>query len=80
MTPAESELLSVHTKYWGELANRGTAILFGPVADPKGAWGLAVVEVKDEAEANSLGVNDPVIKANAGFSFEMLLPRLTLRR
>ena len=71
ITDAEAKLLKVHGKYWSDLADRGIAVLFGPVLDPKGAWGLAVVETKDEAAANALGVNDPAIKADAGFRFEV---------
>ncbi len=42
---------------------------------------MAVVETKDEAEANALGVNDPAIKADAGFRFEVYpMPQAILRK
>ena len=51
-----------------------------PVADSKGAWGLAVVEAQDEAGARALGANDPTIKSGVGFRFEMSArPRAVLR-
>ena len=31
----------------------GKVIVFGPVADPKGPWGLGVLRVRDEAEIAS---------------------------
>lgn len=81
ITAAETELLKIHAKYWSDLADRGIAVLFGPVLDPKGAWGLAVVETNDEAEANRLGVNDPAIKADVGFRFEVYpMPQAILRK
>jgi len=80
MTEAESQIMSIHGRCWKELAGKGIAVLFGPVLDPKGAWGLAVIEVKDQADANSLGENDPA-KANAGFRFETYpMPTTTLRK
>ena len=39
--------------------------------DPKGSWGLGVAEVNDEAEVKELTANDPVIKANLNFSYEI---------
>jgi len=39
--------------------------------DPKGAWGLGLLEAKDESEIRSLLANDPVTKANAGFRYEI---------
>jgi uncharacterized protein YciI len=61
MTDAERAIMGEHISYWHELANRGTAIAFGPVADPAGSWGLAVVEADSEDEVRSLGVADPAI-------------------
>jgi hypothetical protein len=42
MTEAETKLMQEHVMYWKELAGRGIAVVFGPVADPKGhgAWRL----------------------------------------
>ena len=81
MTEAESQMIGTHVKYWSELANKGLAILFGPVLDPKGPWGLAVVEVHDQEEAKFLGLNDPAIKANVGFQFEIYpMPTAILRK
>jgi len=69
-----------HAAYWRELANKRTAVIFGPIADPKGAWGLAVVEAQDEAAARGLGANDPTIKAGVGFTFEIYsMPQVVLR-
>ena len=61
MSEAEAEIMSRHGGYWQQLALRGTAIVFGPVADPGGFWGLAVVEADDEDAVHALGDADPAI-------------------
>lgn len=71
MTESERSLMGDHGVYWRSLADRGVAVVFGPVMDPKGAWGMGLLEGKDESEIRSLLANDPVIKANAGFRYEI---------
>ena len=56
-----------HAIYWKSLVDRGIAIVFGPVLDPTGTWGVAIVEVADEPDARALGANDPAIKADLTF-------------
>jgi len=81
MTEMEAKLMQDHGAYWRDLAGRGIGVLFGPVSDPKGGWGLAVVETKDEAEARAIGVNDPAITSGMGFQFEVYaMPQATLRK
>ena len=80
MTDAERQVMRQHVAYWSDLAAKGTAILFGPVADPSGGYGIGVVEAADEAAVRELSVNDPVMKANAGFSYAIhLMPQAVLR-
>ena len=69
-----------HATYWrGHLA-AGRAIVFGPVADPEGAWGLGVVRVKDEAEARAFEASDPAVRSGRGFRYEILpMPRAVFR-
>lgn len=81
MTAAEAKVMEEHGAYWRDLAERGIAVLFGPVLDPKGSWGLAVAETKDEAELHAIGRNDPAIRSNRGFRFEIYpMLRATLRK
>jgi len=72
MTDAEAMVMRDHVTYWTDLAERGTAIVFGPVADPKGAWGIGILEVEDETEVQSLTAHDPVIRAAIGATYETL--------
>lgn len=71
ITPAEMKLMQEHSAYWRTFTEKGIAVVFGPVADPKGGWGALVLETDNEASARAMTANDPVIKANAGFAFEV---------
>ncbi|MCW2898091.1 MAG: hypothetical protein JWO67_356 [Streptosporangiaceae bacterium] len=62
-TPAEAAIMGQHVAYWSELLHRGVAVVFGPVADPTGAWGLAVIEAENADQVNQLRVNDPAIRS-----------------
>ena len=77
MTPAEAEAMKKHAAYWTALLEKKCAIAFGPVMDPKGAWGLGLVHVRDEAELRRLQDDDPAIRAGIGLRYEALpMPRL----
>ncbi|MGH8397320.1 MAG: YciI family protein [Gammaproteobacteria bacterium] len=71
ITPAESKLMQEHSMYWRELMKKGLVVAFGPVADPKRPYGIAIIQLQDNSDAKALGANDPVIKAKAGFNFEV---------
>lgn len=59
---------------------RGSAVVFGPVLDPKGAWGLSIIRADNEAEARGVIEADPILGADLGFSYEMFpMPRTYLR-
>ena len=80
MTPEEAGLMQEHGAYWQNLADRGTAILVGPVFDPAGVWGMAVVDAADAVAAAALTAEDPIIQADAGFRYEIyLMPQAILR-
>jgi uncharacterized protein YndB with AHSA1/START domain len=80
MTPEERTMMGEHAAYWREHLAAGRAIVFGPVADPAGAWGLGVVRVKDEAEARAFEAGDPAVSSGRGFRYEILpMPRAVFR-
>ncbi len=72
MSEAEKGLMHTHAAWWSDLTARGVAVVFGPVLDPKGPWGLGIIEAEDEGRARALTAEDPVIKAAAGFSYDVL--------
>ena len=67
MTAEERGLMQSHVAYWRELMAKGMVIVFGPVADPTGPYGLSVVCLDDATDPNSVWMDDPVIKAQKGF-------------
>ncbi len=48
MTPAEGEAMKRHAAYWAGLLAKKSVIAFGPVADPRGVWGLGLVHGEGE--------------------------------
>ena len=59
----------------------GTALLFGPVVDPAGGWGVGVIEVDGEDAAREIVAADLVIRSRRGFSTELLfMPRILTRQ
>ena len=52
-----------HAAYWRDQLERGHVVVFGPVFDPDGVWGLGVIDTEDEAAARSLVLDDPVIRS-----------------
>lgn len=81
MTPEEGRLMQQHVAYWSELMQRGCVVVFGPVGDPKGTYGMAVIQLESGADPKALAANDPVIKADAGFRCEIHpMPRVMVSR
>ncbi len=79
MTEVELRVMQEHIVYWTDLANRGIAIVFGPVADPNGSWGLGILEVESETDIQDLIANDPAITSGIGCEYEYyLMPRIVL--
>jgi YCII-related domain-containing protein len=73
MTASEREIMNRHVAYWSDFAARGVAIVFGPVMDPAGVYGIGVYEVQDEAEMRALLDHDP---ANGLLRYDVfLMPR-----
>ena len=78
MTPDEAAVMGRHVAYWKDQMDRGLKVFaLGPVADPAGIFGIAVIEATDAATAQELGSNDPAIRqAEYGFRYELhLMPR-----
>ncbi|WP_437838287.1 SRPBCC domain-containing protein [Sorangium sp. So ce1153] len=72
MSAEERAVMQEHVAYWTGHLRAGTAIVFGPVADPSGPWGLGVVRVADEAAVRALEAGDPAIRSERGFRYEVL--------
>jgi len=72
MTEHEREVMGRHVDYWRAQAAAGSAIVFGPVDDPSGPWGLGVLRAKDEQEMAALRDGDPAVSGDIGMRCEVL--------
>lgn len=61
MTDEEREIMGRHAAHWQPLVEAGQMVIFGPVLDSTGSWGLGVVEADDEEELRSFAAQDPVV-------------------
>lgn len=63
MTEKERDIMKQHAAYWKEKADQGIVLVYGPVLDPKGAYGLGIIEVDDESQARTFAADDPTVKS-----------------
>ena len=61
MTEVEAAVMAEHAEYWTALVDEGPVVAFGPVFDPAGVWGAAIVEADDEAAVRAMGTRDPAV-------------------
>ena len=61
MSDVEAAVMAEHATYWSALVAAGRVVAFGPVLDPMGVWGLAIVEADDEAAVHRMGTEDPAV-------------------
>ncbi len=45
MSDEERTIMQKHVAYWAPYVNDGTVIVLGPVMDPKGIYGIAVLRI-----------------------------------
>ena len=70
-TDAERALMQEHVRYWMPQIEARKVVVFGPVMDPAGVWGVAVLELPDDDEPARYTAHDPVLLADAGFSYDV---------
>lgn len=70
MTDAEQQAMAEHMEYWQQLLADSRVVVYGPVADPEGVWGLGVLRAADRAEVLAIGERDPSVVAGVN-SFEV---------
>jgi uncharacterized protein len=63
MTDAEREIMGRHAQYHAELAQTGKVVVYGPVVDGTGAWGLGVFEADSADEVRRIAENDPAVSS-----------------
>jgi uncharacterized protein YciI len=61
MTDHEREIMGRHAAHWQPLIDAGQMVVFGPVLDSSGSWGLGVVEAEDEELIRAFAAADPAV-------------------
>jgi uncharacterized protein YciI len=61
MTSAEREIMDRHAAHWQPYIDSGQMVIFGPILDDSGSWGLGVVEADNEEELRAFAARDPAV-------------------
>lgn len=59
MTEEELAIMKQHIAYWKKYLDAGVMLVFGPVMDTAGVYGLGILEVDSEDQLKQLLKNDP---------------------
>jgi hypothetical protein len=70
MSGDERGAMLAHQDYWLPHINAGLVLVMGPVADPRGAYGVMIVNTPSLRMLEDWQRQDPVILAGLGFAFE----------
>ena len=66
MTDEERDVMARHAAHWKPYLDSGQMVVFGPILDDTGSWGLGVVEAADEQELRAFAAKDPVVTTGTG--------------
>jgi len=61
MTDEEREIMGRHAAHWQPMIDSGQMVVFGPVLDGTGSWGLAIIESEDEDGLREFAAKDPAV-------------------
>jgi uncharacterized protein YciI len=62
MTDEEREIMGRHAAYWQPFIDSGQMVVFGPVLEAGGSFGLGVIEAEDEEELRAFAAGDPAVE------------------
>ena len=80
MSADEALVMRRHREYWTPRVEIGVVIAMGPVADPAGAYGVAIIEAKSQVALESMLASDPAILSKLGFAYQILpMPAIAVR-
>jgi uncharacterized protein YciI len=75
MTDEEREIMGRHAAHWQPLVEAGDMVVFGPVLDDTGSYGLGVVDSDDEEALRAHAAQDPVVTTGTA---TMLIGRMLM--
>jgi uncharacterized protein len=61
MNEVEKAVMNEHISYWNGLFEQNKTLIYGPVLDPNGVFGLAILEVETDEEAQEVISKDPAV-------------------
>jgi uncharacterized protein len=80
MNDAERSTMGEHVAYWTKLVDDRRVVVFGPVLDPAGSWGLAVVTADTVDDVRALASHDPAVSLGM-CTFDVFgMPRAVARK
>ena len=81
MNEDERAIMGQHSAYWRGLMDQGTVdvIVIGPVLDPAGGWGLAVIGAESMDEVRRHAAGDPAVKSGVATFDVFAMPRAAVR-
>ena len=66
MSDEEREIMGRHAAHWQRFIEDGQMVVFGPILDSQGSWGLGVLEADTEDEVRAHTAEDPVVTTGTG--------------
>jgi uncharacterized protein len=80
MSSEEALVMRRHREYWTPRVEIGVVIAMGPVADPAGGYGVAIIEAPSQAALEAMLAADPAMLSKRGFSYETFpMPAIAVR-
>ena len=71
MTAEERAIMEQHIVYWKEHMDKGKIVVFGPVMDMRGPYGIGILKAANEEEVKTFTQNDPAATINSYEFFPM---------
>jgi uncharacterized protein YciI len=59
MDESERAIMNQHVAYFANLRQQGRVIVYGPVRDSTGSWGLGVIEAEEIDDVKAIADHDP---------------------
>lgn len=72
MSESERDVMQRHVIYWQEHMEKGMVHAFGPVMDPKGAYGFGIVSGQNEEQIKEFVNNDPALEVITAEYYPMM--------